>query len=194
MRSQVELVNVPVVRSAPWVPVAGAPAGVQTTGLVPGDSVAYETAPFTSLTEITGLVRLQLWLSTVDGGPYGQLTASLEEVAPDGTATQFGRVRRGFADLSGTPTARSFPLSTASWRIDPGNRLRLTITVTDVAEAAPHVANRGMVISHDRRMASRIDLPLVDPDRTPPAGEPPAGASFAADPVAGLCDAFGADC
>lgn len=192
--SRAEVANVPVLSTAPWVPVVGTVVKPQTVGLLPGDSVRYDSEPYDALTEITGLPALELWLATPDGGRHGQVTVSLDEVTPDGTATQFARVRRGFADLTATPTPRSIPLSTSSWRIDPGNRLRLTITATDVFEAVPSLANRGIVIAHGQGTPSALDLPLVDPNRVPPAGEPPTGASFAADPIAGLCDAFGADC
>ena len=133
------------------------------------------------------MVRLSL--STPDGGRYGQVTVALDEVAPDGTAVQFARVRRGFSDLSAEPSERVLPLGTTSWRVEPGNRLRLTITATDVFEAEPALSNRGIVVG-----GGRVLLPLVDPARVPPPGEPPSGSSFTADPVATLCSAFGAEC
>jgi predicted acyl esterase len=193
-RSASELANMPAVGTAPWVPVVGSAAKVQTVGLVPGDSLRFETESLAALTEITGIPKLVVWLATPDGGQYGQLTISLEEVMPDGTANQFARVRRGFADLAATPERRIIPISTASWRIERGNRLRLTITATDVLEAMPALANRGLVVAQGSGMASRLLLPLVDPGRVPPAGEPPTGAAFTADPVATLCSAFGAEC
>jgi predicted acyl esterase len=186
--------NVPVVGTAPWVPVAGSVIGVQTIGLLPGDSLRYQSPAAGSLSEITGLPSLHLWLSTPDGGAYGQVTVAVEEVAPDGTVTQFARVRRGYDDLSAQPVEKVIPLSTASWRIDPGNRLQLTVTATDVFEALPSLTNRGVVISHGPKTPSRVDLPIVDPYRTAPAGDPPAGTSFTADPAATLCTALGIPC
>jgi predicted acyl esterase len=188
------LANMAAVSTTPWVPVVGSAAKLQTVGLIPGDSLRFETEPLADLTEITGLPSLVVWLATPDGGQYGQLTISLEEVAPDGTATQFARVRRGFSDLSGTPERKLIPISTSSWRIDRGNRLRLVITATDLAEATPSLASQGVVLAQGSGMASRLLLPLVDPFRVPPAGDPPTGAAFAADPLATLCSAFGADC
>jgi predicted acyl esterase len=186
--------NVPVIGTGPWVPVAGSAFAVQTIGLLPGDSLRYQSPPAGALTEITGGPVLHVWLSTPDGGAYGQVTVALEEVAPDGTVTQFARIRRGFADLSATPTEKVIPLSTASWRIDPGNRLQLTIIPTDVFEATPALTNRGIVISDGPRTPSRLELPTVDPHRVPPAGEPPTGASFTADPGGSLCSALGLPC
>ncbi len=189
-----EVANVPVVSTGPWVPVVGSAVALQTVGLLPGDSLRYESEPFTELAEITGLQVLRLWLSTPDGGAFGQVTVALDEVAPDGTSTQFARVRRGFANLTATPTERVIAVGTSSWRIDPGNRLRLTITATDILEAEPALSNRGIVVSHGSDTPSRMLLPHVDPFRTPPAGDPPSGSSFAADPITTLCAALGADC
>jgi ABC-2 type transport system ATP-binding protein len=189
-----EVANVPVASTGPWVPVAGSALAVQTVGLLPGDSLRYESEPFTELAEITGLPVLHLWLSTPDGGAFGQVTVALDEVAADGTSTRFARVRRGFADLTATPDERVIPLTTSSWRRDPGHRLRLTITATDVFEAEPALSNRGIVVSHGSATPSRVLLPLVDPFRTPPSGDPPAGSSFTEDPIGVLCAALGADC
>jgi predicted acyl esterase len=110
--------------------VVGSAVAVQTVGLLPGDSLRYDSEPFAGLAEITGLPVLHLWLATPDGGGFGQVTVALDEVTASGTSTQLARVRRGFADLNATPTERVIPLSTSSWRIEPGNRLRLTITAT----------------------------------------------------------------
>ena len=189
-----EVANVPVVVTGPWVPVVGSAVDAQTVGLLPGDSLRYESEPFTDLTEITGLAALHLWLSTPDGGAYGQVTVTLDEMAADGTSTQFARVRRGFSDLDATATEHVIPLSTTSWRVDPGNRLRLTITATDLFEAEPALTNRGIVVSHGPDSPSRVVLPYVDPFRTPPAGDPPAGSSFTENPLATLCAAFGVEC
>ncbi|MEY2590027.1 MAG: type transport system ATP-binding protein [Acidimicrobiaceae bacterium] len=186
--------NVPVVSTGPWVPVVGSAVSLQTIGLLPGDSMRYRSEPLSALTEITGLPVAHLWLSTPDGGAYGQVTIALEEVAPDGTTTQLGRMRRGFSDLSAVPTAKVIPLSTASWRIDPGNRVQLTITATDVFEATPALTNRGIVVSHGPDAPSRVELPVVDPTRVAPDGVPPAGSSFTADPVGGFCAALAIPC
>jgi predicted acyl esterase len=185
-----ELANVPVVSTAPWIPVLGAAVGTpQTVGLLPGDSLRFESEPATDLTELTGDLVVRLSLSTPDGGQYGQVTIALDEVTPDGTATQFARVRRGFSDLSSEPSERVLPLGTTSWRVEPGNRLRITITTTDVFEAAPALSNRGLGIG-----PGAVLLPVVDPNRVPPPGEPPSGSSFTADPVSTLCTALGVDC
>ena len=192
--STATVANVPVVGTGPWIPVAGSALEVQTIGLLPGDSVRYQSPPAGSLTEVTGTPALRLWLSTPDGGSYGQVTIALEEVASDGTVTQFARIRRGFSDLSATPTEKVIPLSTASWRIDPTHRLQLTVIATDVAQALPALTNRGIVISHGRKAPSRLALPTVDPRRGAPAGEPPTGASFIADPAGTLCAALGLPC
>jgi predicted acyl esterase len=172
----------------------GSAIDVQTIGLLPGDSIRYQSPPVGSLTEITGTPLLHLWLSTPDGGRYGQATIALEEVAPDGTITQFARIRRGFSDLSATPAEKVIALSTASWRIDPGNRLQLTVIATDVAQALPALTSRGIVISHGPKAPSRMEMPTVDPNRVAPAGDPPTGASFTGDPAGTLCDASGLPC
>jgi predicted acyl esterase len=174
--------------------VVGSAFTAQTIGLLPGDSLRYQSPPTGALTEITGGPVLHAWLSTPDGGAYGQVTVALEEVAPDGTVTQFARIRQGFSDLSSTPTEKVIPLSTASWRIDPGNRLQLTITATDVFEATPSLTNRGIVISHGPKTPSRLELPTVDPHRVPPAGAAPTGSSFTDDPAGILCAALGLPC
>jgi ABC-2 type transport system ATP-binding protein len=192
--SSTTIENVPVVSTAPWVPLAGSFVPLQTIGLLPGDSVRYQSEPVRALTEITGLPVAHLWLSTPDGGAFGQVTVALEEVAPDGTVTQFARTRRGFADLAAQPIEKVLPLSTASWRIQPGNRVQLTITATDVFEATPSLANHGVVISSGPRAPSRVELPLVDPHRVAPAGDVPTGTSFTSDPVDGLCGALGLPC
>lgn len=185
------IANRPVVSTAPWVPVVGAVVSPQTVGLVPGDSIRYLSEPYEQLTEITGLPVVRLWLSTPDGGAYGQVTISLEEVAPDGTSTQFARVRRGFSDLSAAPTEQVIPLSTSSWRIEPGHRVRVTVTATDVFEAMPSLSNRGLVITHGPGAPSRLEVPQVDPTRAPAPGTPPTGASFTSDPIGGFCGAVG---
>lgn len=186
--------NVPVVSTGPWVPVAGSLVHAQTIGLLPGDSIRCPSAAYSALTEITGLPVLHLWLATPDGGAYGQVTVALEEVAPDGTVVQFARTRRGFSDLTAQVTEHVIPLSTASWRIDPGNRLQLTITATDVFEATPALTNRGLIIGHGPSTPSSLLLPIVNPHRVPPAGPVPSGASFTADPVGGLCAGLGIPC
>jgi len=185
--------NVPVMMTSPWVPVPGVKVPVQSVGLLPGDSLRYESAPYSQLTEITGLPEVHLWLSTPDGSPYGQVNVVVEELTPDG-ATQFARIRRGFSDLSTTPAEHTFPLSMTSWRIDPGNRVRITITATDIFDATPALANHGIVIHHGADTPSRVVWPLVDPDRVPPAGDVPSGSSFTEDPIATICTGLGIPC
>jgi DNA-binding transcriptional LysR family regulator len=192
--STADVANVPVIGTGPWIPVAGSAIEVQTIGLLPGDSVRYRSARAGSLTEITGTPVAHLWLSTPDGGSYGQVTIALEEVDSEGTVTQFARIRRGFSDLSATPTEKVIPLSTSSWRIDPTHRLQLTVIATDIAQALPALTNRSVVISHGPKAPSRLEVPTVDPNRALPPGAPPSGTSFTADPGTTLCSALGLPC
>jgi ABC-2 type transport system ATP-binding protein len=187
--------NVPVVSTSPWVPVPGVVVPLHTVGLLPGDSLRYESDAVGQLTEITGVPELHLWLSTPDGSPYGQVTVALDEVTGDGkTATQFARIRRGFADLSATATEKTIPLTTTSWRLDPGNFLRMTITATDIFEATPALANHGIVIHHGLSTPSRLVVPTVDPNRPLPPGDAPTGSSFTDDPIGTICTALNLPC
>lgn len=185
--------NVPVVASPPEAPLVGAVVKPSTVGLLPGDSLVYDSAAATEVMEVTGLPMVDLWLSTPTGG-FGQVNVSLAEVAPDGTAIEFARIRRGFTGLTPTPSRYRFPLSTTSWRIDPGNRLRLTITATDVLVATPSLANGGMGAHAGGSTPSFLELPLVDWDRMPPDGPVPSGASFTENPIAGICAGLGIPC
>ena len=183
------LENRPVVASPPGTPVVGgALPPARTVGLLPGDHLSYDT-DVTELVEVTDLPAVRLWLSS--SGRAAQLNVSLSEVLPTGEEVEFARGRRGIRDLSTAPQEVLVPLSLSTHRVDPGSRLRLTITLSDVNQALPYLDPAGVTVHGDADHPSALLLPTVDPHRDTVPGPVPTGTSFADDPAGTICQAVG---
>jgi hypothetical protein len=91
-------------------------------------------------------------------------------------------------------TAVTIPLTVASQRIDPGNRLMLSITSSDLFVAFPARGTDAFYVHHDANGPSSIAVPFVPVDRVAPAGAPPNGAGFTDDPLGAICTALSLPC
>jgi predicted acyl esterase len=133
-------------------------------------------------------------VSSDAGNGQGQFHVSLAEVSAQGEVTEFARNRRGTVDLGTTPAPIELALTVSSHRIDPGNRLMLTITASDAAEVIPFVSPNAIFVHHDSTNPSLVVVPTVSIDREQPTGSVPSGAGFTEDPLGTICEAFGQDC
>ena len=156
----------------------------------------YTTAPFTTLTEITGEPSLTVYVSSANtrGQGLGQLNIGLVELTPDGSGHEFSHERVGLVGLGPKPQAIRIPLSIASQRIDPGDRLMLTITSSDAAVALPAPGPDPFFINHDARAPSFLTIPIVPVNRKPPPGAPPSGVSYTDNPLKAICQTLGLPC
>jgi predicted acyl esterase len=196
-----ELRNVPFPATGPslfFVDAAFAPLMAATAGEgLPGIRDLYASDPDETRTiEITGLPTLHVWVSSSDasGGGRGQLHVALSEITPDGQVTEFARNRKGLTGLGLDPVEIEMPLTISGHRIDPGNRLLLSITPSDAAQVIPEAQTDSLFLHHDTAHPSRLVVTTIDPDRTPPAGTPPGGASFTDDPLGAICAGLGLPC
>jgi predicted acyl esterase len=190
------LFNIPVVSSPPEVPFANGLAPVALPGDTPGASIAFLTEPLAETIEVAGLPEVALWISSANasGEGVGQVHVALGEVAPDGSSVEFARNRRGLAGLGPAPREVVLPLTVSSHRIDAGNRLRVTITPSDVTVVMPFVSADPFFVHHGGTYPSRLVVPLAPIDRPPVSGPVPFGPAFPGDALATLCQALGLPC
>jgi predicted acyl esterase len=178
------------------VPFANGLAPLSLPPDTPGMSISFMTHPAPETLEIAGLPQVTLWLSSAGaaGEGVGQVHVALSEVMPDGSRFEFARNRRGLTGLGPVPSAVAFPLTVSSHRIDPGNRLMVTITPSDATVTLPFVSADPFFVHHEAAHPSRIVVPLAPVDRVPPAGALPTGPAFPGDAVATICQALGLPC
>lgn len=155
------------------------PANLAARGLV------YETSPLSSDVQVTGHPTINLWVSS--SATDGDFIATIQDIAPDGTATSYnvnGRLRaslrklqkapynnlglpwHGFnaADVTpltpGQPTELEFEILPISMIFKAGHRIRLVIHFAD-ARATPRIDPApNVAVYHDSKHKSYITLPI----------------------------------
>ena len=86
------------------------------------------------------------------------------------------------------------PFTVASQRIDPGNRLMLSVTPSDIAISFPVYGADPFYVGYGAGAASSLQIPFVPVNRTPPPGVPPNGAGFTEDPFGAICTGLNLPC
>jgi pimeloyl-ACP methyl ester carboxylesterase len=185
--------SLPYPAGPPEAPFVGTIVGVNNDREVPDARLVYATEPLVAPLEVTGEPAATIYVSGAAGGE-GQLHVGLAELEPNGSAHEFAHARIGLTGLGPESVPVTLPLTTASHRIDPGNRLMLVIASADVAVTFPARGLAPFFVHHDIAAPSTIALPVVPVDRTPPAGDPPSGAGFTEDPLGAICQALNLPC
>ncbi len=151
-----------------------------------GEGVVYHTEPFAEATEITGFVKLTLWLKM--DVPDTDLEADLAEILPDGgsvsltSATMRARYRESLREAepvrAGATEKYVFDNFTFfSRRIAKGSRLRLIVQSINSTGAEKNYNSGGIVAAetgkdaktahitlvHDAEHPSSLELPIVRP-------------------------------
>jgi predicted acyl esterase len=191
-----ELRNVPVVASPPEVPFANTAVPIGSGQELPDMRLVYATTPLANTIEITGEPTTTFWVSSSNAAAQGvgQLHVFLSEVSPDGSVTTFSQAVRGLRDLGPQPRRVTIPLSLAAHRVDSGNRLVLSIAPSDVLVVIPAHGPDPFFVGYGGATPSSLFIPVVPVNRTPPPGQPPAGAAYTDDPLGAICDALGLPC
>lgn len=151
-----------------------------------GEGVVYHSEPFAEATEITGFVKLTLWLKM--DVPDTDLEADLFEILPDGgsvsltSATIRARYRESLREAkpvrAGASEKYVFDNFTFfSRRIAKGSRLRLIVSSLNstgteknynsggvvAAETAKDAKTAHISLAHDAEHPSALELPIVKP-------------------------------
>jgi putative CocE/NonD family hydrolase len=124
------------------------------------DVLVYTSEPLTRELEVTGSVRVELWVSS--SSQQSDFTAQLVDVHPDGPALNLcdGIVR----------THRSTPHTICALRIDlratsnvfkPGHRIRIDVSSSSYPHYAPVPNTAVQTIYHDRSHPSHVVLPVI---------------------------------
>jgi hypothetical protein len=149
-----------------------------------GEGAIYHGEPFAAQTEVTGFVKLTLWL-TIDV-PDTDLDADLYEILPDGTsialtgATMRARYRNSLREAKPVPAGRAEQyvfdnFTFFSRRIEKGSRLRLVVHSLNSPSTEKNYNSGGVVaketakdartahiqLLHDGEHASVLELPTV---------------------------------
>jgi putative CocE/NonD family hydrolase len=149
-----------------------------------GDALIYHSAPFTEATEITGYVRLALWLAL--DVPDTDFQVSLFEILPDGSGILLtqdlmrARYRESLREEKlvepGVVNEYVFDgFSFFSRQVAKGSRLRLFITAPNsiyfqknynsggavMDESGADARTAHVVLYHDAEHPSALDLPIV---------------------------------
>ncbi|HOR14612.1 MAG TPA: alpha/beta fold hydrolase [Dermatophilaceae bacterium] len=135
----------------------GVGAAAYQLAALPGQSAAFDSPPFAQQTAIVGAPRLTLTVTST--GPETVLFLSLWQV----TAGQATLPRRLVAPVRvlttpGQPTSVDVALAPATWTVEAGSSLRVLITSTDSAYAAPREARVDLVAV----AGGELRLPHVD--------------------------------
>jgi putative CocE/NonD family hydrolase len=150
-----------------------------------GNGLVYHSEPFAADTEISGFVRLELWMS-IDV-PDTDLAATLYEIRQDGTSIQLtgdlmrARYRESLSQAKlVTPGAiERYEFSGFTFfsrRIAKGSRLRLLIACPNTRDLEKNYNSGGVVadetakdartahvmLYHDARHPSRLQLPVAE--------------------------------
>lgn len=157
------------------------PGGMATRGLV------YETAPLGADLQVTGHPTINLWVSS--SATDGDFIATIQDVAPDGTAASYnvsGRIRASLRKLEkapynnlglpwhrfneadavplvpGEPVELVFEILPTSMVFKAGHRIRLVIDFAD-ARSTPRLDPAPKVsIYRDSRRQSYVTLPIIE--------------------------------
>jgi putative CocE/NonD family hydrolase len=133
------------------------------------DIVSYSSAPFSSPLEISGKVRVTLWITS--SASDADFTAKLIDVHPDGYAMNVaeGQIRaryhNGFdrpEDLKpGKPYQVTIDLGSTSILISAGHRLRVSVASGNFPKLEPLRVKSESALLHDARHASYLEIPAV---------------------------------
>jgi uncharacterized protein len=157
------------------------PANMTTQGLI------YVTAPLSADVQVTGHPTINLWASST--ATDGDFIATIQDVAPDGTATSYnvnGRLRaslrklqkahynnlglpwHGFyeADVTpltpGKPTELVFEILPISMIFKAGHSIRLVINFADARSTSRLDPAPKVAIYHDSTHKSYVSLPIIE--------------------------------
>ena len=151
-----------------------------------GGGVVYHSEPFAEATEITGFVKLTLWLKM--DVPDTDLEADLFEILPDGGsvsltgASMRARYRESLREAKPVPAGATEKyvfdnFTFFSRRIAKGSRLRLIVSSINstgteknynsggvvAAETAKDAKTAHITLMHDAEHPSSLELPIVKP-------------------------------
>ncbi len=151
-----------------------------------GEGVVYHSEPFSENTEITGFVKLTVWLKM--DVPDTDLEADLYEILPDGgsvaltSATMRARYRESLREPKPVPAGKTEKyvfdnFTFFSRRIAKGSRLRLVVRSINSIGAEKNYNSGGVVaketgkdartahiaLVHDAEHPSMLELPIVKP-------------------------------
>jgi putative CocE/NonD family hydrolase len=149
-----------------------------------GDGLVYHTAPFEAATELSGYVKLVLWMSL--DVPDTDFAVSLYEILPDGSSVQLtydvkrARYRNSLRneELVTPGELNEYVFDTFmffSRRISEGSRLRLVITAPNYIQVQQNYNSGGSVVDesvadakvahitiyHGGQHASYLEIPVV---------------------------------
>ena len=194
--SKDELRNLPLPAGPPEAPFVGTIVSANNDREIRDARLVYATSPFASKAEVAGQPVATIYVSSANTSSKGtgQLHIGLSELSPDGSALEFSHARIGLYGLGPSPTAVTIPLTVASQRIDPGNRLMLSIASSDLFVAFPARGIDAFYVHHDANGPSSVTIPFVPVDRVAPPGTPPSGAGFTDDPLGAICTALSLPC
>lgn len=151
-----------------------------------GEGAVYHSEPFAEATEVTGFVKLTLWLKM--DVPDTDLEADLFEILPDGSsvaltsATMRARYRESLREAKPVPAGVTEKyvfdnFTFFSRRIAKGSRLRLLVTSINTTSTEKNYNSGGVVAAetgkdtktahiflvHDADHSSALELPIVKP-------------------------------
>ncbi len=149
-----------------------------------GDGVVYHTEPFAEATEISGYLKLEVWLAM--DVPDTDLGVEVYEIMPNGTSIALtddmmrARYRESLREAKPVKSgeANRYEFSTFQWfsrRIAKGSRLRLVLFSPNTLRLEKNYNSGGVVaeesgkdartahitVFHDAEHASFLDLPVV---------------------------------
>jgi len=151
-----------------------------------GEGVVYHSEPFAEATEISGFVKLILWLRM--DVPDADLEADLFEILPDGgsvsltSATMRARYRESLREAKPVPAGATEKyvfdnFTFFSRRVAKGSRLRLIVSSINstgteknynsggvvAAETGKDAKTAHITLVHDTEHPSALELPIVKP-------------------------------
>lgn len=149
-----------------------------------GDGLVYHSDPFPEATEVTGDIKLTLWISM--DVPDTDFAVTLYEVLPDGSSVQLtadqlrARYRRSLShpELVKPGAIERYDFTGFTWfsrRVSKGSRLRLVVTCPNSiyleknynrggrveAESGKDATVAHITLYHDREHPSALEIPVV---------------------------------
>ncbi len=155
-------------------------------GQLPPGGLIYETAPLSSDLQVTGHPAISLWVSSTSTD--GDFLATIQDVAPDGTARSYnvqGRLRASLRKLDdppynnlglpwhrsyeedvtpltpGEPAELQFDILPVSMVFKAGHRIRLVINFADRTTPVIDPAPT-VAVYHDSTHSSYLTLPVIE--------------------------------
>ncbi len=135
------------------------------------DALVYSTPPLESPLEVTGRVRVRLWL--VSDAPDTDLAVRLTDVYPDGRSMLVtdGILRASFRShglypepmVPGRPYELEIDIGSTAIAFNAGHRVRIIITASNAPRFAASPAAVTNTVLHDAAHPSALLLPVVTP-------------------------------